>query len=79
MLETFEMSQNKNNIYIYKVNNLKILNTNIRHYFKKLKKLKMNKTLAVRSDEAEKYLLYAKLDNAKILFNLAKAVNFKEV
>lgn len=39
----------------------------------------MNKTLAVRSDEAEKYLLYAKLDNAKILFNLAKAVNFKEV
>lgn len=40
----------------------------------------MNHTLAVqRSDEADKYLLYAKLDNAKILHNLAKAVNFKEV
>ena len=25
------------------------------------------------------YLLYAKLDSAKILYNLAKAVNFKEV
>jgi hypothetical protein len=25
------------------------------------------------------YLFYAKLDNAKVLYNLAKAVNFKEV
>lgn len=39
----------------------------------------MNETLAMRSDEAKKYLLYAKLDNAKILYNLAKTVNFKEV
>ena len=39
----------------------------------------MNKTIAARSDEAEKYMLYAKLDNVKILYNLAKAVNFKEV
>lgn len=39
----------------------------------------MNHTLAVRSDEADRYILYAKLDNAKILYNLAKAVNFKDV
>ena len=39
----------------------------------------MNTTLIRRSDEADKYLLYAKLDNAKILYNLAKSVNFKEV
>lgn len=38
-----------------------------------------NTTLVTRSDEAEKYMLFAKLDNAKILFNLAKSVNFKEV
>lgn len=25
------------------------------------------------------YVFYAKLDNAKVLYNLAKAVNFKEV
>lgn len=31
-----------------------------------------------RPDEAAKYLVYAKLDNAKVLHNLAKAVNFKE-
>ena len=30
-------------------------------------------------DEADKYLIYAKLDNAKTLYNLAKSVNFKEV
>lgn len=39
----------------------------------------MNTTLITRSEEAEKYLLFAKLDNARILYNLAKAVNFKEV
>ena len=39
----------------------------------------MNTTLVARSDEADKYVLFAKLDNAKILYNLAKAVNFKEV
>jgi hypothetical protein len=39
----------------------------------------MNTTLITRSDEADKYLLYAKLDNAKVLYNLAKSVNFKEV
>ena len=39
----------------------------------------MNTTLVTRSDEAEKYILFAKLDNAKILYNLAKAVNFKDV
>jgi hypothetical protein len=30
-------------------------------------------------DEIDKFMLYAKLDNAKILYNLVKAVNFKEV
>lgn len=39
----------------------------------------MNTTLITRSDEADNYALFAKLDNAKILFNLAKAVNFKDV
>lgn len=39
----------------------------------------MNQTSAVRTDDTEKYLLYAKLDNAKILHNLAKAVSFKDV
>jgi hypothetical protein len=39
----------------------------------------MNTTLVARSQEAEKYVLFAKLDNAKILYNLAKSVNFKEV
>jgi hypothetical protein len=39
----------------------------------------MNNTLVTRLDEADKYLVYAKLDNAKVLYNLAKAVNFKEV
>lgn len=39
----------------------------------------MNTTLIARSNEGEKYLLFAKLDNAKILYNLAKSVNFKEV
>ncbi|CAF1115424.1 unnamed protein product, partial [Brachionus calyciflorus] len=38
----------------------------------------MNTTLIGRSTEADRYLLFAKLDNARILFNLAKAVNFKE-
>lgn len=36
-------------------------------------------TLIGRQDEASKYLVYAKLDNAKVLYNLAKSVNFKEV
>lgn len=39
----------------------------------------MNDTMMTCSDEAEKYLLYARLDNAKVLYNLAKAVNFKDV
>jgi hypothetical protein len=39
----------------------------------------MNTTLIARSGEADKYLLFAKLDNAKILYNLVKAVNFKDV
>ena len=36
-------------------------------------------TLAARPDDSSKYLVYAKLDNAKVLYNLAKSVNFKEV
>lgn len=39
----------------------------------------MNNTLLTSSDEYDKYLFYAKLDNAKVLYNLVKAVNFKEV
>ena len=39
----------------------------------------MSTTLGARPDESSKYLVYAKLDNAKVLFNLAKSVNFKEV
>ena len=39
----------------------------------------MNKTIFTRSDEADKYLVYAKLDNAKVLHQLVKAVSFKEV
>ena len=39
----------------------------------------MNQTVLSRPDEADKYLVYAKLDNAKILHQLVKAVNFKDV
>lgn len=39
----------------------------------------MNNTVVTRSDESEKYLFYAKLDNAKVLHNLVKSVNFKDV
>ncbi len=39
----------------------------------------MNTTKIGRSEEADKFLMYAKLDNAKVLYNLAKSVNFKEV
>ncbi len=39
----------------------------------------MNQTILSRPDEADKYLVYAKLDNAKILHQLVKAVNFKDV
>ena len=39
----------------------------------------MNRTVLTKSDEAEKYLLYAKLDNAKVLYNLVKTVSFKDV
>jgi cell cycle checkpoint protein len=46
----------------------------------KRKIIKMNTTVVTRtSDESEKYLFYAKLDNAKVLHNLVKAVNFKDV
>lgn len=38
----------------------------------------MNETILTRSDESEKYLVYAKLDNAKILHQLVKSVNFKD-
>lgn len=38
----------------------------------------MNKTVLARSDEADKYLVYAKLDNAKLLHQLVKAVSFKD-
>lgn len=30
-------------------------------------------------DEEDKYLVYAKLDNAKVLHQLVKAVSFKDV
>lgn len=39
----------------------------------------MNTTLIKHSNEGEKYVLFARLDNAKILYSLAKSVNFKEV
>lgn len=39
----------------------------------------MNKTVLSRSEEADKYLIYAKLDNAKALHQLVKAVSFKDV
>ena len=38
-----------------------------------------NETILQRSDEADKYLVYAKLDNAKVLHQLVKAVSFKDV
>lgn len=34
---------------------------------------------ANKSQTSSNYILQAKIDNAKILYNLAKAVNFKEV
>ena len=39
----------------------------------------MNTTIVARSQEADRYILYAKLDSAKVLYNLTKAVNFKDV
>ncbi len=39
----------------------------------------MNTTISTRIDDADKYLVYAKLDNAKVLHSLVKAVSFKEV
>jgi hypothetical protein len=39
----------------------------------------MNTTTIARSDEIDKYLIYAKVDNAKIVYNLIKAVSFKDV
>ncbi len=39
----------------------------------------MNTTIVARSQEANRYVLFAKLDSAKILYNLTKAVNFKDV
>lgn len=39
----------------------------------------MNQTILAKSDEADRYLVYAKLDNAKVLHQLVKAVSFKDV
>ena len=40
----------------------------------------MNTTsITCNPDDADKYILFAKIDNARILHNLVKAVNFREV
>jgi hypothetical protein len=38
-----------------------------------------SRTVLSVPDESDKYLVYAKLDNAKVLHQLVKAVSFKDV
>ena len=38
-----------------------------------------SRTLLSVPDEVDKYLVYAQLDNAKVLHQLVKAVSFKDV